>query len=123
MPHIVSAGLASLTYFSPIAVLNSDAYAIIGQVTIAPGTPLPPGDELALYLTAREDVSVWQSSVRGQKPPPLFSKKIVDLTKGFPVDVSLTEEDLTEEGTALKDKLSIPDYKILISARLDEDGD
>lgn len=92
-----------------------------GIVSIAPNVPVPTGEKVALYLTVREDVGIWQSAVRNQKPPPVLTKKITQLGD-FPISFDITSQgDLTPEGAAYNTWLS-GKQPLSVAVRLDTDG-
>jgi len=118
---------ASLNTFVCLSLFNPTSSlaltTLTGSVNIAPGNSLPPGGNVALYFTVREDVGVWQSAVRNFKPPPILSKRVAVEKITFPYEFSInSNEDSTEEGTALYNQWSSGKNPLLVSARLDEDG-
>ena len=91
--------------------LPSTASGIYGQ-----------GSTSAIYLTAKQDVGIWQAQVRNMKPPPvLTSRTAAPFT--FPLDLTLNgQTDLTPEGLALQKDWQTGKVPLVVSARLDVDG-
>jgi hypothetical protein len=82
--------------------------------------------DAALYLTARQDVGIFQAQIKNVKPPPVLSKRL-PFAKGseaFPLEVTVSaSEDLTPEGQELKAQWTkAGGLPLVISARLDADG-
>lgn len=93
-----------------------------GVVTIAAGVEIPSYSETCLYITAREDVGMWQSAIRSTKPPPLMAVKISP-AKSFPLQFRMsTDTDLTLEATTLAKDWTSGNVPLTLSARLDTDG-
>lgn len=103
---------------SVLATTFSGTVRIAGSTTTKPTTG-------ALYITVRQDVGVWESSVRNYKPPPLMAKKIpIDDVNVFPLQVSLDDTtDVTIEGKDLSWENKKKPKPLLFSARLDSDSD
>jgi hypothetical protein len=76
----------------------------------------------AIYLTAKQDVGIWQAQVRNMKPPPvLTSRTAAPFT--FPLEIVLNgQSDLTPEGLGLQQQWQSGKVPLVVSARLDVDG-
>ena len=89
----------------------------------ADGSGWTASPDAALYLTARQDVGIFQAQIKNVKPPPVLSKR-VSVTGGsevFPVEIVVSgSSDLTPEGQDLK--WATGKLPLVISARLDADG-
>ena len=114
---------ASLTALLPFASIASASTVLNGEVVIGSGVSVPSGENAALYLTVREDVGVWQSSVRNVKPPPVLSKRIPVTSASFPLKFTISSDaDSTPEGVALMRSWTSGKNPLIITARVDEDG-
>jgi hypothetical protein len=91
--------------------LPATASAIYGQ-----------GTESAIYLTAKQDVGIWQAQVRNMKPPPILTSRTAAPFQ-FPLTITLNgQTDLTPEGLGLQSQWQSGKVPLVISARLDVDG-
>lgn len=92
-------------------LLPASASAIYGQ-----------GATSAIYLTAKQDVGIWQAQVRNMKPPPvLTSRTAAPFT--FPLEIILNGQiNLTPEGLGIQKEWQSGKVPLVVSARLDVDG-
>ena len=98
------------------------ALEIQGTVTLKEGAVVPPGENVALYITAKSDPGLWTSAVRSIKLPPVLTKRITP-ANSFPLEFTLSDEtDMTPEGIATAKEWQSGNLPLLFSARLDSDG-
>ena len=122
---IVSSIVATSFISSPINSVFADTGVKVNGVVKFSSEEIekvaPKGENVALYLTAREDVGVWNSAVRNVKPPPILSKRITGMT--FPYAATLdSDDDCTPEGKQILDQWTNSGKGLIIAARLDSDG-
>lgn len=80
------------------------------------------GTNSAIYLTAKQDVGIWQAQVRNMKPPPVLTSR-TSAPFVFPLEIVLNgQTDLTPEGLGLQSQWQSGKVPLVISARLDVDG-
>jgi len=107
---------------------SANAAVVAGQVVVAQGISAPQigtNQNLALYVTVRQDRGIWQDRVRNFKSPPIMSKRIPssELKQGFPLRVTLDSVlDATVEGKEIEEAWTKGQTPLLVSARLDVDG-
>jgi hypothetical protein len=115
LPLFISALLSFPSNSMAATVLN-------GEITVPPKERVPDTTTTALYITVREDTSVWQSAVRNFKPPPVLTKRIPVSLSSFPYKFSIDSAfDSTLEGQQTYPQWS-SGKGLLISVRIDEDG-
>lgn len=107
-----------------LAPLAFGATTLNGAIKITNGFSSPLGNEVALYVTVRPDVGVFQSAILNNKPPPVLTKRIEKISpSSFPYQFTISSDaDSTPEGVASYAKWSSGKTPLLISARVDEDG-
>jgi len=106
---------------------NANAAVVEGRIVVSKGlaTQIGTNENLALYVTVRQDRGIWQDRVRNFKSPPIMSKRIPssELKEGFPLKVSLDSAlDATVEGKEIEEAWTKGQTPLLVSARLDVDG-
>lgn len=80
------------------------------------------GTNSAIYLTAKQDVGIWQAQVRNMKPPPVLTSRTA-APFSFPLEIILNgQTDLTPEGLSLQSQWQSGKVPLVVSARLDVDG-
>ena len=80
------------------------------------------GASSAIYLTAKQDVGIWQAQVRNMKPPPVLTSRTA-APFSFPLEIILNgQTNLTPEGLGLQKEWQNGKVPLVVSARLDVDG-
>ena len=64
----ISIGFLSIAVGAPSGCFAS--VNLHGTVTLSPEVSPPTGENVALYLTVREDIGIWRSQVLSVKKPP-----------------------------------------------------
>ena len=108
--------------FNQYAIADVGTNDIMCTVTVKNGATLPKGSDPSIYLTARQDVGIFQAQIKNMKPPPILTSR----TAGpftFPTEIILSaKNDITPEGLEIINQWQSGKKPIVVSARLDADG-
>jgi hypothetical protein len=126
LPKFLALSAAIFSFNAPPSFSMSPISTISGVAQLSPKTKLKAstGDQIALYVTVRQDKGIWQDQVRNFKQPPVLAKRIpINVASEFPLSFTIDENtDSTPEGKELASEWKSGKSALLITARLDMDG-